>query len=57
MHFQVLFILGSGLWEDKFVSLLGLVKVFILDVWELRTVRLCGDNPSVQQTQSLIVSG
>ena len=54
---DALFILGSGLWEDKFVSLLGLVKGFILDVWELRKVRLYGDNPSVQQTQSLIVSG
>ena len=50
-------ILGSELWEDKFVSLLGLVKGFILDVWELRKVRLYGDNPSVQQTQSQIASG
>ena len=63
-HFQLLdsfrkasFILGSELWEDKFGSLLGLVKGFILDVWELRTVRLYGDNPSVQQTQSQIASG
>ena len=29
------FILGSELWEDRFGSLLGLVKGFILDVWEL----------------------
>ena len=28
-----------------------------MDVWELRKVRLYGDNPSVQQTQSLIASG
>ena len=42
-HFQSLdsfrkasFILGSELWEDKFGSLLSLVKGFILDVWELR---------------------
>ena len=49
--------MGSELWEDKFGSLLGLVKGFILDVWELRKVRLYGDNPSVQQTQSQIASG
>ena len=36
--------------------MLGLVKGFILDVWELRKVRLYGDNPSVQQTQSQIAS-
>ena len=51
------FILVSELWEDKFGSLLGLVKGFILDVLELRKVRLYGDNPSVQQTQSQIASG
>ena len=61
-HFQLLdsfrkasFILGSELWEDNLVLLLGLVKG--LDVWELRKVRLYGDNPSVQQTQSQIASG
>ena len=60
-HFQSLdsfrkasFILGSELWEDKFGSLLRLVKGFISDVWELRKVRLYD---SVQQTQSQIVSG
>ncbi|CAI8010372.1 hypothetical protein GBAR_LOCUS6837, partial [Geodia barretti] len=37
------FILGSELWEDKFGSLLRLVKGFISDVWELRKVRLYGD--------------
>ena len=45
------------MWEDKFGSLLGLVKGFILDVWELRKVRLYGDNPSIQQTQSQTASG
>ena len=34
--------------------MLGLVKGFILDVWE---VRLYGDNHSIQQTQSQIASG
>ena len=63
-HFQPLdsfrkasFIMGSELWEDKIGSVLGLVKGFILDVWELRKVRLYGDNPSVQQTQSQNASG
>ena len=37
--------------------MLGFVKGFILDVWELRKVRLYSDNPSVQQTQSRIVCG
>ena len=49
--------MGSELWEDKFGSLLDLDKGFILDVWELRNVRLYGDNPSVQQSQSQIASG
>ena len=52
-----LIVLGSELCEDKFGSLLGLVKGLILDVWELRKVRLYGDNPRVQQTQSQIASG
>ena len=34
-----------------------LLRVFILDVWELRKVRLYGDNPSVQQSQSQNASG
>ena len=41
-HFQSLrkasFILGSELCEDRFCSLLDLVKSFSLDVWELRKV-------------------
>ena len=44
------------MWEDKFGSQLDL-KCFILDVWELRKVRLYGDNPSIQQSQSQIASG
>ena len=35
--------------------MLDLVKSYILDVWELRKVRLYGDNPSVQQSQFQIV--
>ena len=52
-----LIVLGKHpLCEDKFGSLLGLVKGFVLDVWELRKVRLYSDNPRVQQTQSQIAS-
>ena len=54
---QCSLVLGSELWEDKFGSLLGLVKGLILDVWELRRVRLYGDIPSVQKTQFQIASG
>ena len=43
------------MWEDKFGSLLD--KGFIIDVWELRKVRLYSDNPSIQQSQSQIASG
>ena len=28
--------LGSELWESKFDGLLGLVKEYIVDVWEIR---------------------
>ena len=51
------FVLGSELWEDKFESMLMLVKGYILDIWELRKVRLYGDNPSVQQFQSQSAPG
>ena len=50
-------VLGSDLWKNKFGSILDLVKSYILDVWELRKVRLDGDNPSVQQSQSQIAPG
>ena len=49
--------MGSELWEDTFGALLGHVKGFIVEVWEPRKVKLYGNNPSVQQTQSQIVSG
>ena len=44
------FVLGSELWENKCGSMLDLVKSYILDVWELRKVRLYGNNPSIQQS-------
>ena len=63
-HFQALgsfekasFVLGSELWENRYGSMLDLVKSYILDVWELRKVRLYGENPSVQQLQSQIAPG
>ena len=33
-------VLGSELWESKFDRLLGLVKEYIVDVWEIRKHRL-----------------
>ena len=47
------FTLGSKQWEDKFWVLLDLVKGFILDLWELRKVRLYSDNPSVNCVSNL----
>ena len=32
--------LGSELWESKFDRLLGLVKDYIVDVWEIRKYKL-----------------
>ena len=29
------YVLGSELWENKFDGLLGLVKEYIIDVWEI----------------------
>ena len=64
LHFQALcsfekacFVLGSELWEYKYGSMLDLVKSYILHVWELRKVRLYGDTPSFQQSQSQIAPG
>jgi hypothetical protein len=37
--------------------LLETVKVYIVDVWEIRKARLYGDNPDVQQSQSQCSSG
>ena len=34
------YVLGSELWESKFDSLLGLVKEYIVDVWEIRKHKL-----------------
>ena len=36
------FVLGSELWEEEFQALLQLVKSFIVEVWELRKLKLYG---------------
>ena len=45
------YVLGSELWEDNFDPLISLVKEFILELWEVRKVRLYG-NDSFSQSQS-----
>ena len=34
------YVLGSELWENKFDGLLGLVKEYIVDVWEIQKRKL-----------------
>ena len=34
------YVLGSELWECKFDGLLGLIKEYIVDVWEIRKHKL-----------------
>ena len=36
------YIVGCGLWEEKFESLLAIVKKEISDLWEVRKVKLFG---------------
>ena len=48
--------LASELWENKCDFTLNRVS-YILDVWELRKVRLYGGNPSIEQSQSEIAPG
>ena len=43
------FVLGNELWEEHFESLLALVKVYIIDIWEERNSRLYGDIACAQQ--------
>ena len=51
------FVLGSDAWEEYSSSLLSMIKQFVLDVWELRKVRLYGVNPNIQQPHSQSASG
>ena len=49
------YVLGTEKWETHFDSLLKLVKEFIVDVWEIRKLKLYGDDacPNHPQSQSL----
>ena len=46
------FILGSELWEEHFDSLLPLVKEYVVDVWEVRKIKLYGDDSSQSQSST-----
>ena len=47
------FVLGCELWTENFDSMLALVKEYIIDVWEVRKVKLYGEPCSTQpQSQS-----
>ena len=49
------YVLGSELWEENFEDALGLVKEFIVDVWEVRKQKLYGEDtyPSHHQCPTL----
>ena len=51
------FVLGSELWEENFYSLLNLVKRFIVDVWELRKMKLYGNDSCPSKLQSQCSAG
>ena len=47
------FVLGCELWMENFNSILALVKEYIIDLWEVRKVKLYGEPCSTQpQSQS-----
>ena len=63
-HFQSLdsfekssYVLGSEAWEEYSSGLLGLIKDFMLSVWEERKVRLYGEHANVHQSHSQNDSG
>ena len=63
-HFQSLdsfekssYVLGSEAWEEYSSGLLGLIKDFVLSVWEERKVRLYGEHANVHQSHSQNDSG
>ena len=51
------FVLGSELWEDNFHSLLSLVKSYVVDVWELRKLKLYANDSCPGQFQSRSSAG
>ena len=47
------FVLGCEFWTENFDSMLALVKEYIIDLWEVRKVKLYGEPCSTQpQSQS-----
>ena len=46
------FILGSELWEDHFDSLLAIVKDYVVNIWEMRKLKLYGDDLSQSQSST-----
>ena len=63
-HFQSLdsfekssYVLGSEAWEEYSGGLLGLIKDFVLSVWEERKVGLYGEHANVHQSHSQNDSG
>ena len=50
-------VLGSEAWEEYSSGLLGLIKDFVLSVWEERKVRLYGEHANVHQSHSQNDSG
>ena len=63
-HFQSLdsfekssYVLGSEAWEEYSSGLFGLIKDFLLSVWEERKVRLYGEHANVHQSHSPNDSG
>ena len=51
------YVLGSEAWEEYSSGLFGLIKDFVLSVWEERKVRLYGENANVHQSHSQNDSG
>ena len=51
------YVLGSEAWEEYSSGLLGLIKDFVLSVWEQRKVRLYGEHANVHQSHSQNDSG
>ena len=51
------YVLGSEAWEEYSSGLLGLIKHFVLSVWEERKVRLYGEHANIHQSHSQNDSG
>ena len=46
------FILGNKLWEEHFDSLLPLVKDYVVNIWEVRKIKLYRDDSSQSQSSA-----